>query len=81
MHCRNRHLLRGAGFRNKLNPDTARQTYFKPGDNKGNYITGYETEVVNLTGHRFGGIFAPFAHPGTGKSAPSAPIWFGRCKV
>jgi hypothetical protein len=35
-----------------------------------NHITGYETEVVNLTGHRFGGIFMPFDHPRTGKSCP-----------
>jgi hypothetical protein len=53
----------------KLEPTTVRQTYFYPGANKANYITGYETEIVNLTGHRVGGIFALFAHPGTVKSA------------
>jgi len=49
------------------------QTYFYPGANKANHITGYETEVVDLTGHRFGGIFALFAHPRAGKSACVGP--------
>jgi hypothetical protein len=61
--------LRGTGSIIGLKPTTVRQTYFYPGANKANYITGYETEVVNLTGHRFGGIFALFAYPRTGKSA------------
>jgi hypothetical protein len=30
-------------------------------------------EVVDLTDHRFDGIFVPFAHPGIGKSARSDP--------
>jgi hypothetical protein len=48
---------------------------FLTGVYKANYITGHETEVVNLTGHRFDGIFAPFAHPriGIGKSAHVGP--------
>jgi len=71
--CRNINLLRGAGSIIELQPTSVRQTYFYPGVNKANYITGYETEVVNLTGHRFGGIFALFAHPRTGKSACVGP--------
>ena len=55
--------MRGARSIIKLEPTTVRQTYFYPGANKANKITGYETEVVNLTGHRFGGIFALFARP------------------
>jgi len=46
---------------------------FLPRRYKANHITGYETEVVNLTGRRFGGIFAFFAHPRTGKSACVGP--------
>jgi hypothetical protein len=61
--------LRGTGSIIGLKPTTVRQTYFYPGANKADHITGYETEVVNLTGHRFGGIFALFAYPRTGKSA------------
>ena len=66
-------MLRGARSIIGLEPTKVRQTYFYPGANKANHITGYETEVVNLTGHRFGGIFPPFAHPGTGKSACVSP--------
>ena len=62
-------MLRSARFIIKLESTTVRQTYFYPGVNKANYITGYETEVVNLTGHRFGGIFTLFAYPRTGKPA------------
>jgi hypothetical protein len=64
---------RGAGSIIGLQPTTVRQTYFYPGANKANHINGYETEVVDLTGHRFGGIFALFAHPRTGKSACVGP--------
>jgi hypothetical protein len=65
--------LRSAWSIIKLQPTTARQTYFKTGDNKAKHIPGYETEVINLTDHRFGGIFAFFAHPRIGKSACFGP--------
>ena len=65
--CRSINLLRGSRSIIGLSPTTVRQTYFYPGVNKANYITGHETEVVDLTGHRFGGIFALFAYPRTGK--------------
>src|SRR5437764_13782066 len=54
---------------NKVKTHYSPPDVFLPGAKKANYITGYETEVVNLTGHRFGGTFALFAHPRTGKSA------------
>jgi len=61
--------LRGVRSIIGLQPTTVRQTYFYTGAKKANYITRYETEVVNLTGPRFGGIFALFAYPRTGKPA------------
>ena len=72
--------MRGTGSIIELQPTTVRQTYFYPGANKANHITGYETEVVNLTGHRFGGIFALFARPKIGKSCPRRPV-FGEAGV
>ena len=62
-------MLRGARSIIGYNPLQSARRIFYAGANKANYITGYETEVVNLTGHRFDGIFALFAHPRTGTSA------------
>ena len=73
--------MRGARSIIRLQPTTVRQTYFYPGANKANHITGYETEVVNLTGHRFGGIFAPFPIPESVSLPASARVWWSRSEV
>ena len=65
---------------NKLRTHYSQPDVFLNRRKQANHITGYETEVVNLTGHRFGGIFALFARPEIGKSCPRRPV-FGEAGV
>jgi hypothetical protein len=71
--CRSIKAVAQRQIHNKVTTHYSPPDVFLPGANKANHITGYETEVVNLTGHRFDGIFALFAQPRTGKSACFGP--------